>query len=135
MSAPEDHAEFLQQFESARLSAQDFSHTQHVRMAWLYLRANALPEALIKIREGIRHFANVHGADGLYHETITMAYGLIIESRLAGCEGDWQQFQDANPDLFQSGLALLRDYYKAETLESEQAKQCFLWPDRLKQRA
>lgn len=125
-----DHQEFLRAFEAATLTSEDFTHIQHVRMAWLYLRAHPLPEALAKIRDGIRHFAEVHGADGLYHETITVAYALLIGERLRP-EGDWAEFVRDNPELFEPGLALLRRYYSEATLHGAAAKQRFAWPDKL----
>ncbi len=125
------HEQFLRRFEAATLTTDEFTHTQHVRMAWLYLRAHPLPEALAKIRDGIRHFAQVHGADGLYHETITVAYALQICSRLDPDKpGDWDGFVRDNPELFEPGLALLLRDYTEQTLHSHAAKQRFIWPDR-----
>jgi hypothetical protein len=122
--------EFLRRFESAEMSSEEFTHAEHVRMAWLYLRAHPLPEALAKICDGIRHFAAVHGADGLYHETITVAHALLICSRLGDRDQDWEEFRQANPELFEPKLGLLRRYYSEETLQSAAAKQRFIWPDR-----
>ena len=134
MSDHQEYEEFLRRFESAELTSDEFTHIEHVRMAWLYLRAHPLPEALAKIRDGIRHFAEVHGAGGLYHETITVGYALLICSRIrdgADDWDDWEEFRRANPELFEPKLGLLRRYYDEQTLHSPAAKQRFIWPDKL----
>jgi hypothetical protein len=127
-----DHQEFLRRFESAEMTSAELTHTAHVRMAWLYLRMHPLPEALTRIRNGIRHFADTHGAGALYHETITIAYALLIASRLEDGEDDWDEFARANPELFEPKLGVLRRYYEEQTLQSPRAKQRFVWPDRTK---
>lgn len=125
-----EHQEFLRRFESAEMTSEEFGHVEHVRMAWLYLRAHPLPAALARICAGIRHFADVHGASGLYHETVTVGYALLICSRL-GDEGEsWDEFRRRNSELFEPRLGLLRRYYAEETLQSATAKRRFVWPDR-----
>ncbi|MFO7562776.1 MAG: hypothetical protein R6X02_09060 [Enhygromyxa sp.] len=126
-----DDQEFLRRFESAELSSEEFGHPEHVRMAWLYLRAHPLPEALARICGGIQRFAEAHGADGLYHETITVGYALLICGRLGDAGEDWLGFRRRNPELFEGGLGLLRRYYQEGTLQSSRAKQRFVWPDRI----
>lgn len=128
----DDHPEFLRRFESAELTSEEFTHVEHVRMAWLYLRTHPLPEALAKICDGIKHFAEVHGAAALYHETITVGYALLICSRIRDDVDDWDEFQRANPELFEPKLGLLRRYYDEQTLQSPAAKQRFVWPDKLR---
>jgi hypothetical protein len=126
-----DDQEFLRRFESAEMTSAELTHTAHVRMAWLYLREYPLPEALARIRDGIQHFAEVHGAGALYHETVTIAYALLIASRLQDGEDDWDAFAQANPELFEPKLGVLHRYYHEQTLQSPRAKQRFVWPDRL----
>ena len=126
-----NHQEFLRRFETAAMAPAELTHAEHVRMAWLYLRAHPLPEALARIRDGIRHFAEVHGVQTLYHETITMAYALLIASRLEDGADDWDEFRQANPELFEPKLAVLHRYYEERTLQSPRAKQRFVWPDKL----
>jgi hypothetical protein len=125
-----DHQEFLRRFESAELTSAELTHAEHIRMAWLYLRAHPLPEALARIRDGIRHFADVHGASALYHETVTVAYALLIVSRIEDGQDDWDEFRRANPELFEPKLGILQRYYDEQTLQSPRAKQRFIWPDK-----
>lgn len=124
--------ELLQAFEAGRVPDGGFHHPQHVRVAWTYLRRHALPDALARFCAGLRHFAEVQGASGLYHETITVAYLLLINERLSTSrELDWTGFASAHPDLLAWKPSVLDRLYHAETLASELARRVFLMPDRL----
>jgi hypothetical protein len=121
-------------FEAGRGPSGGFHHREHVRVAWYYLQRNALPEALVRFSTALRNFAAAQGKPGLYHETITTAYLLLINERL---DGDarrlpWTAFADGNADLLSWNPSVLHRYYHAETLTSDRAKRTFLLPDRLK---
>ena len=122
--------ELVAAFESAELSGDAFTHTAHVRVAWWYLSHASLPEALLRFATSVQRFAAAKGATGKYHETITVAYMLIIAERLEGARGlPWLAFAAANADLFESP-SVLGKYYRAETLASERARRSFVMPDR-----
>ena len=124
--------QFVAAFESTDLPADQFTHTNHVRVAWWYLRHGSLPEALLRFSTALRRFADANGASGKYHETITVAYMLIIADRLADrTDWSWDQFAAANPDLFMRAPSPLAPFYTQETLMSERARRTFLMPDRI----
>ena len=52
-------------------------------MAWLFVRKHGMPEALAEFTTAIKRFADAKGATGLYHETITWAFLLLIAERQA----------------------------------------------------
>jgi len=137
MSVSEDvslsEEDLLRQFEACTLPPSQFPHREHVRVGWAYLRRMPLTDALTTFRAGLRAFAAAAGKPERYHETITWAYLLIIQDRIArGRSGDsWEAFAAANPDLILSGRQLLERYYRPETLESALARAHFLWPDAL----
>ena len=119
-------------FESTELPGDQFSHANHVRVAWCYLREATLPEALLRFSTALRRFAEAKGAPGKYHETITVAYMLIIAERLASHPNwSWDQFAAANPDLLARSPSPLAVFYTPETLMSERARRRFVMPDRL----
>jgi len=133
MTTAEDDALVLT-FEAGREPDGGFHHREHVRVAWYYLQRHALPEALVRFSTALRNFAAAQGKPGLYHETITTAYLLLINERL---DGDvrplaWTAFADRNPDLLTWKPSVLHRYYHAETLTSDRARRTFLLPDRLK---
>ena len=118
-------------FESGKLPPRGFHHREHVRVAWWYLRREPIGEALQRFRAGLRRFAEAQGSPGLYHETITTAYVLLIHERLESGERDvsWDGFAAANLDLFAWRPSILDRYYRVETLASDAARVMFVPPD------
>ncbi len=97
--------ELVRAFEAASLPPGTFGHTEHVRVAWWYLRQHPWPEALARIREGLQRVAAAAGRPERYDETITVAYARLIAERLAGDgSGDWEAFAVRNADLFERGV-------------------------------
>lgn len=125
--------ELMRAFEAGQVPEGGFHHVQHVRVAWNYLCDLPLGAALARFCHGLKHFARVQGADGLYHETITVAFVLLINERLArtGHDGSWESFASAHPDLLAWKPSLLDRYYTRETLQSAHARRVFVMPDRL----
>jgi hypothetical protein len=115
-------------FEDLTLSPADFSHREHVHMAWIYLREHPLVEVLRIFPENLKRFAASIGKPGLYHETITWAYLMLIAERLErdGRGEAWDAFASRNEDLLSSSL--LARYYPAEVLTSDLARRAFVWP-------
>ncbi|MEZ5285360.1 MAG: hypothetical protein R2712_11260 [Vicinamibacterales bacterium] len=92
-----------------------------------------LPQALGRFCEALQAFARAQGADGLYHETISVAFMLIINERLSrtGRDAAWDAFASANADLLTWKPSLLDRYYTRQTLDSPLARRVFVMPDRL----
>jgi hypothetical protein len=124
--------ELIAAFESTELPAEQFSHATHVRVAWWYLCHSPLPDALARFSQALRRFAESKGVPGKYHETITVAYMLLIAERLDGArELSWPQFAAANPDLLVRQPSVLARYYSDARLASDRARRVFVMPDRL----
>ena len=123
--------ELVAAFESTELPGEQFTHAAHVRVAWWYLTHTSLPGALLRFATALQRFANAKGAAGKYHETITVAYMLILAERLHDAAGlPWVEFAAANPDLFATP-SVLGKYYRPETLASDRARRSFVMPDAL----
>jgi hypothetical protein len=121
----------VRDFESGELPGDQFTHANHVRIACWYLRQGSLPEALLRFSTALRRFAVVKGAAGKYHETITVAWMLILAERMgASPTKTWQEFIASNPDLLCRAPSPLARYYCAETLASDRARRGFVMPDR-----
>lgn len=89
------------------------------------------PSAIsLKLWAGSPQFTGKHG---LYNETITWAFLLLIRERRAraGRPQSWEEFAAANPDLMSWQNNVLKKYYRPETLSSELAKATFLFPDQI----
>jgi hypothetical protein len=68
--------ELVAAFEACTLD--DFSHPDHVRVAWIYLTELPFPEASRRMTESVRRFAASKGATEKYHETITHAWMRLV---------------------------------------------------------
>jgi hypothetical protein len=122
--------DFLAAFEAHTIPKAEWTHAAHVRMAWLYLTRLPIAAALDRIRDGIRRYYAAVGSDG-YHETITVAFTLLIHARLAITDNDdnFADFCASNPDLL-TPRGLLELHYDPATLASPEAKLRFVEPDR-----
>jgi hypothetical protein len=124
--------ELLERFVDTTLPADQFHHEQHVQVAWMFVREYGMPAALAEFTAAIKRFADAKGATGLYHETITWAFLLLVAERQARTPaGTWAEFAAANPDLLTWKPSILNRYYSKELLASELAKRAFLMPDLL----
>lgn len=128
-------SEFVAAFEAAELSNEPFHHADHVRMAWIYLSRHSLPEAIKRFSAALQRFALAKGKHGLYHETITLAYLLLIHERMRRdtAPRSWEQFAAENPELLDSPKKFLSQYYSEQLLNSPHARRVFVFPDRLEQ--
>ena len=122
-----DDPEFVAQFESCTLPPDSFSHRNHVRLAWLYLKEDPLLGALDRFRRSLKRYAASLGAAAKYHETITFAFLFLIHERMQRTPAaTFDDFAVANADLFEP---ILDRYYTPETLRSDLARQTFVMPD------
>jgi len=125
--------EFITAFENCTLPLESFRHADHVKMAFLYLSRYPLLEAIRQFSASLVKFATAHGKTNLYNQTITWAYLLLMQERLAlaGHPQSWAEFSADNQDLLDWNDNVLKKYYRDETLKSDLARSTFLLPDRL----
>jgi hypothetical protein len=122
--------DLFDRFVDTTLPADQFHHEQHVQVAWLFVRRHGMPAALGEFSAAIKRFADAKGATGLYHETITWAFLLIIAEREARTPSEtWEAFAAANADLLTWNPSILNRYYSRELLASDLARRTFVMPD------
>ena len=123
--------ELVAKFEDGTLPIARFHHEEHVRVAFLYLRENPVLEVLSRFPCALQRYASAHGKNGLYHATISWAYIFIIRERIARAarRQTWEEFKEANPELFDARNPILAKYYRKETLASVAARESFVMPD------
>jgi len=127
-----EQEELFERFVDTTLPADQFHHEQHVQVAWLFVRNHGMPAALSEFSTAIKRFADAKGVTGLYHETITWAFLLLIAERQARNPAlTWPQFEATNADLLVWKPSILERYYSKELLGSELARRTFLMPDRI----
>lgn len=125
--------DLLSAFEASSVKPEMFGHRAHVRVAWIYLQELSAVEALARMSEGLKRLTRALGKESMYHETLTVAYVLLINERIerAGRGGSWEEFEAQNSDLFDRERPILERYYKPETLQSDLARRIFVFPDRI----
>ena len=108
-----------------------FGHREHLRVAWLYLRREPLLGALARFCADLRRFARAAGAPGKYHETLSVAYLLLVHERMAGAApaADSDAFLAEHGDLLAWPEGPLGQFYAAGTLEQSRAREAFVLPD------
>ena len=123
--------DLVRAFEAGKVPDGGFGHEQHVRVAWWYVRRHPLPDAMARFIAGLKHFAKCQNKPDLYHETITVAYVLLINERLSDSRNlDWRAFAERHSDLLRWRPSILEAYYRPETLASPRAREVFVMPDR-----
>lgn len=122
----------IEDLEASRIDAESFNHEGHVFLAWLYLEAYPVTEAIERFSAALKRLTLKLGVPGKYHETITWFFVLLIaERREEPSNLSWAKFKAANDDLFRKDGNVLNRYYSKEALASAEARQNFILPDRL----
>lgn len=120
-----DH-EFLTQFENCTLAKENFTHINHLRVAWLYLQQDS-KNAIANTKKNILRYATSLGAAHIYHETLTHAWISLVNIAMKKYHTDFASFISDNAHLLDKNLPL--QYYSQAHLYSENARQELLAPD------
>jgi hypothetical protein len=120
---------FLRAFEDLSFPVDLFHHREHIHVAWLYLKSSDALRAAERMSEGIRRFANHHGATQKYHHTLTLAWMRLVAAAFVETpEGyTFERFLTAHPQLKDTNL--LAEYYSKELLETAAARETWVEPD------
>ena len=121
--------DFLRAFEDLSYPADLFHHREHIRVAWLYLKASDATRAAERMSEGIRRFANHQGATQKYHHTMTLAWMRLVAAALVETPENetFEQFLAAHPEL--NGKDLISKYYSKELLQTAAAREGWVEAD------
>jgi hypothetical protein len=125
--------QLVRAFEACEPELGSLSHAEHLRVAWHYLQHEPLGLAGERMRVGLRRFAASREKPGLYHETITWAYLVMLaECRHAlGREAPFDVVEARWPELLDHRTGALRKLYSEQTLASQLARDVFLLPGRI----
>jgi hypothetical protein len=121
--------DFLRAFDGLSFPADLFHHREHIRVAWLYLKSSDAARAAERMSEGIRQFANHHGATQKYHHTLTLAWMRLVAAALVETPEKYtfEQFLTAHAEL--KDTKLLDKYYSKELLQTAAAREGWTEPD------
>lgn len=124
-----DNDLFLKDFESASLK--EFSHSDHIRMAWLYLRRDGWDTGYPHIQAGLKNFALKLNVSDKYHETVTGFWARLVLHCVDAQPDidDFEQFKETFPILFTSDA--MKKHYSDDVLWSDTARQNWVMPDKV----
>jgi hypothetical protein len=123
-------ADFLHAFESCTLPATSWTHTAHVRLAWLRLNQVPYEAALESVRHGIQSYNNaVLKKEGAYHETITVAFMRLVNDAKRNGVKHFADLECEYPWLLDRKLSALLEYYSRDRLFSAEARSGYIEPD------
>ncbi|MGD1213648.1 MAG: hypothetical protein ABR861_01510 [Terriglobales bacterium] len=131
-SSARDRRNLIEEFEQGHVPP-GFHHADHVRVVFAYVAHYSFLEAVARFCAALKRFAAAQGKPRLYHETITWAYLVPIRERQArgGCAQTWEEFAEHNADLLIWKGSLLERCYRKETLDSDLAREIFVFPDQV----
>ena len=116
-------------FESGAVDGANFSHRDHVVVAYHMLRDDEFLSASYRYAQGIRTLAQAAGAPDKFNTTITLAFLSVIAERMqTTAHSDFDSFASANADLLESGF--VKNLYSSSRLQSALARQVFLLPNK-----
>lgn len=119
----------LEQFEGLEISAPDFHHMDHIKVAYSMLEKYDFIDALVRYASTIRAMAESVGVPEKYNVTITFAFMSLVAERMVNSNFDnVDAFLASNQDLFDKNIVTAR--YSPERLTSVIARNQFLLPDR-----
>lgn len=128
-----DDEEHLRRFEDRTLPHDQWNHRAHLKVAYLYLLRLPFPEALERLRTGIRAYNAAHDIQdtptGGYHETLTRVWLQLVHATLSqfGPAETADAFFDAQTQLNSKRTPLL--FYSRDLIMSAEAKRSFVPPD------
>ena len=120
-------SQILAQFEAAQLDS--FTHRDHIRVAWLYLRQDGWDTGYRNIRRGLLNFATALGVTDKYHETLTRFWAHVIQHCIDEQPNidDFEAFIAIYPMLLDKSL--VEQHYSPELLWSDVARRSWHEPD------
>lgn len=115
---------FLDALLTCSLAPSQFNHADHLRLGWIAVHAADFDKALGFVRETIRNFAVHHGAGHIYHETMTIAWTILIASH---AEASFAEFLSVNDSRLNAKL--LHRFWTPSLLQSDAARKEWVKPD------
>lgn len=124
---------FISRFEASTFPLEHWHHREHIKAAYLYLRAHPFEIAVERMRSGILALNAAHGVPDEptrgYHETMTQAWMRLVQVTLCeyGLASTADEFFELHPQLAEKKV--LRLFYSRERMMSAEAKARFVEPD------
>jgi tetratricopeptide (TPR) repeat protein len=120
--------DLVRQFEESRWAYANWHHAEHLTIALHYVRRFPLPEAVNRMRDGIRRYNRIAGPGARCHETLTVAWMNLV-SEFSKAEQGTQEELTARLVERWSNRWQLSDWYTRDRLLSDAALRGWVEPD------
>ena len=118
-------------FENAGLDRAAFHHREHLYVAWCYLCALPLEDALARYVHGLRRLTMALGVPEKFHATMTWAYLVLLGEAMDRSPGaGFDELLEKNPALLWPRAGALEAHYDRAQLDSGEARRRFVLPRR-----
>jgi hypothetical protein len=126
--------ELLRRFEDCTLPREEWTHAAHLTVALWHLLQFDWPEAVARVRAGIKRYNAAHGIvetpTGGYHETLTIFWLRAVRAYLDAERNEARALVHlANELAATHDKALPLSYYTRERLFSPEARAAWVEPD------
>jgi hypothetical protein len=122
--------EFEEQFENCSMSPDIFTHSAHLRLAWIHVTKYGLHAAIENITGQLRRFVDTVGAAAKYNHTITVAAIKAVSHFISKSSStNFKDFMAEFPRLHTNFRDLINSHYKIDVFNSPEAKQKYIEPD------
>jgi hypothetical protein len=131
----EEIAALVGQFESGELPKEQFTHREHLTVAFWYLSMLDDIQATDRMRAGIIHLNFHHGTPNTdtrgYHETLTRFWLAVVRKFLSESDSGQPPLDTANQLIERYGARRLlwREYYSFDLLKSVESRRTWIPPD------
>ncbi|HEX8290336.1 MAG TPA: hypothetical protein VF570_01195 [Pyrinomonadaceae bacterium] len=130
----EEMFELLRRFEDCTLPREEWTHAAHLTVALWHLLQFDWPEAVARVRRGIKRYNAAHGVratpTGGYHETLTLFWLRAVRHFLEAERNEARALVHLANELAEThdkGLPLR--HYTRELLFSPEARAAWVEPD------
>ena len=124
--------DFAEQFADCTFPPQWFSHTAHLRLAWILIKEYGQADARALMCEQIQRFDQTHGDGTKFHHTLTEAAVQVVHHFIGrSTTSDFPDFLAEFPRLVTNFKDLLLSHYSPEVLFTTHAGAQYTAPDLL----
>ncbi len=123
-------SEFEIQFKNCELNPTLFNHEAHLRLAWIHINKYGIEKALENIEHQLNRFVSHVGAEGKYHQTVTIAAIRAVDHLMRKAKlPSFKMFINTYPELKTNFKELINSHYTFDIFSSEQARKEFIAPN------
>ncbi len=123
--------ELIDAFERGAIDPASFDHRAHLRVAWSYLRALPLEQAIARYVDGLKRLTTRFGVPHKFHATMTWAYLIVVHDAMQDAtlaHASFDELVERRPELLDRHIVL--EHYAPGELDRAEARARFVLPRR-----